>query len=125
MKNPVLNRRSLLSLAIAGGSTVAMAGVPGSILSQLEANGAEERIASIVGKYFPIPEGQEAFLGTFYRSLMHGDVHHQDKAYLNKHLADAELESALEVYVIEAFASSTNYLKVSAGEELKLRMLKV
>lgn len=122
MKDNQFNRRKLLGIALATTSTVALAESPFSVFSFLQSSEGEAKVKAIVVKYFERAKGSDAVLGAFYRSLLAGTQHHENKAFFLEHLEKKELEVRLETYVIEEFVLSTNYLHVVAGEEPALRM---
>lgn len=121
MKENQFDRRKLLGLALLTTSTVALS-TPASIIDLLKSSEGEERVKAIVYKYFEVEPSSDAVLGAFYRSLVNGKNHLEDKAFLVKHLERKDLEEKLECYVIQEFAVSTNYLHVKAGEEAVLKM---
>ncbi|RZA19670.1 MAG: hypothetical protein EOP10_19275 [Proteobacteria bacterium] len=121
MKDSPINRRRLISLAVLTSSTAALS-APLSILDFLKTSEGECKVKAIVHKYFTVADNADTVLGEFYRSLIVGENHREDRKFLMNHLQQKELEERLEVYVIEEFVISTNYLHVLAGEVPYLKM---
>lgn len=122
MTDAHLSRRKLFALAAGTTSTAALADSPFSILSFLRSSEGELKVKSIVKKYLTVPSGSDEMLGSFYRSLLVGVNHHQDREYFQRHLEKKELEQALESYVLQEFVLSTNYLHFVDGEQSKLEL---
>ncbi|RYZ86025.1 MAG: hypothetical protein EOP04_14705 [Proteobacteria bacterium] len=121
MKDSLINRRRLISLAVLTSSTAALS-TPLSIIDFLKSSEGELKVKAIVRKYFAVAEDADPVLGAFYRSLLVGESHREDRKFLMDHLERKELEERLEVYVIEEFIVSTNYLHVLGGEASSLKM---
>lgn len=122
MKDNLVNRRKLLGIALGATSSIALADNPVSIIRFLQDHGGEAKVKSIVLKHFPKVSASDQCLGAFYRSLLAGVDHNQDREFLLKHMEKEELEDLLEVYVVEEFVVSTNYLDIHDGKATKLKL---
>ena len=121
MKDSPINRRRLISLAVLTSSTAALS-APLSIIDFLNSQKANGRSKPSFANTLRWPMTPTPVLGEFYRSLLVGENHREDRKFLMDHLQRKELEERLEVYVIEEFVVSTNYLHVLAGEVSSLKM---
>ncbi len=105
-------------------STLALAGAGASLKSLLQSSEGESKVRSILRKHFPLEGAGEQTITEFYQSLLLAKSHREDQKFFLDHLDNKELEERLEIYVIEEFIVSTNYMMILAGETTELRMLK-
>lgn len=123
-QNP-MNRRGILKFAALLSSSFALGGAKLNLSSLLEQASTEERVRRIVEKHFPNANLSASTARDFYRSLLAAKDHRESSQFFLEHLSRKELSERLEIYVIEEFCVSTNYLMVAAGEAGEVAMWKV
>ncbi len=125
MKDQTVNRRKLLGAFALSTSTVALGGVGLNLESLLLGSEGEEKVKRIIKEHFQIKPSDEVSLRDFYQSLLLAKDHRENQRFFLDHLDRKELEERLQIYVIEEFVVSTNYLAVAGDDKKILKMLSV
>ena len=120
--NMFLNRRGFLGSSLAVSSVLITSTALASILHRSD---AADQVLAILQKNLKISANHRPLVAAFTESLQQSDRHHQTAAaFENKLSADTEADQ-LELYVVQEFVVSTNFLAYAAGQEKNLVLISV
>lgn len=117
------NRRGALKFLAIFSSSFALGASSLNLKSLLESPAVEDRVHAILKKHFDLTGVPKATIGAFAKSLLAAKSHRENSQFFLEHLNKKALEERLEIYVIEEFCVSTNYLMVRAGEASEVTLL--
>jgi hypothetical protein len=124
MDSPKLNRRSLLGTMATLSSTLALGAVSQpNLLSLLQNPTSADKVKGILKRNFDLSFAREQSFQDFFESLLDAKAHRENRQFFLEHLENRDLEHRLELYVIEEFVVSTNYLMILSGKASELAML--
>jgi len=124
MDDRSVTRRSLFGALALTTTTAALGSVGINLNSVLNGTEGERKVRAILKKHFELEPVREKTITEFYQSLLLAKDHRKSQEFFLEHLDNKALEERLELYVIEEFVTTTNYMMVLGGEDKELRMLR-
>lgn len=123
MEKNSFNRRGVLKFLAVFSSSFALGASSLNLQTLLQSPGVEDKVHAILKKHFNLAAVPKATISEFARSLLLAKDHRENAQFFLEHLSKKELEERLEIYVVEEFFVSTNYMMVLAGEAKEVTML--